>query len=163
MTTDPKPSVIQKLMGLRGEALKFALVGLSGVGVNFLIFWTLITAFGLASVRSNVIATMVAIGTNYLGYRYWLYKDRDATSRRREIVLFLVFSGAGMVIESGILAISEYGLGFDGDMQKMAAKVLGLGVGTVFRFFSYRTWVFKAMPELAEPELETEPVLVAAK
>ena len=64
------------------------LVGLSGVAVNFVVFLICINGLGLASLRSNIAATLVAITTNYLGYRYWLYKDRDAASRKREITLF---------------------------------------------------------------------------
>jgi putative flippase GtrA len=161
-TTGPKSSLTQKLHGISGEAVRFGVVGLSGVVVNFVVFWVCINGFGLATLRSNIAATVVAIATNYLGYRYWLYRDRDASSRRREITLFLLFSGAGMLIETGILGLSEYGFGFDSDLQKFAAKTLGLGVGTVFRFVSYRTWVFKALPEPAAPPVLDEAELLLA-
>ncbi|MEV6974312.1 GtrA family protein [Kitasatospora sp. NPDC093806] len=157
-TTASNPSLAQKLRGLRGEAVKFGLVGLSGVVVNFAVFWVCINGLGLASLRSNIIATTIAIATNYLGYRYWLYRDRDAASRKREITLFLVFSGIGMLIDTGVLGVSKYALGLDSNFEQMAAKVVGLGLGTVFRFISYRTWVFKAVPEpVAVPEQAAAP------
>ncbi|MFD9126155.1 GtrA family protein [Kitasatospora sp. NPDC059571] len=161
-STDTKPSLEQRVRGLSGEVVKFGIVGLSGVAVNFAVFWICINGLGLASLRSNIAATLVAIATNYLGYRYWLYKDRDAASRKREITLFLVFSGIGMLIETGVLACSVYVLGLDTHLEQVAAKVVGLAVGTVFRFISYRTWVFKAMPELAEPEVVAEAELLLA-
>ncbi|GAA5000573.1 GtrA family protein [Kitasatospora paranensis] len=162
-TTAPKPSLVQRLRGMSGEVVKFGIVGLSGVVVNFLVFWVCINGLGLASLRSNVAATLVAIATNYLGYRYWLYRDRDAASRKREITLFLVFSGAGMLIETGVLACSVYVLGLDTHIEQIAAKLVGLAVGTVFRFVSYRTWVFKALPEPAEPaEVVAEAELLLA-
>ncbi|MGW6919092.1 GtrA family protein [Kitasatospora sp. NPDC054939] len=152
--TASKPSLVERLRGISGEVLKFAVVGLSGVVVNFLVFWVCLNGLGLASLRSNVAATLVAITTNYLGYRYWLYRDRDAASRKREITLFLLFSGAGMLIETGVLGFSVYVLGLNSHFQQLAAKVFGLGLGTVFRFVSYRTWVFKALPEAAaEPSV----------
>ncbi|MEU8517483.1 GtrA family protein [Kitasatospora sp. NPDC059747] len=131
--------------------MKFGIVGLSGVVVNFLVFWVCINGLHLASLRSNIAATLIAIATNYLGYRYWLYRDRDAASRKREITLFLVFSGIGMLIETGVLGTSVYLLGLDSHFEQLGAKLVGLALGTVFRFVSYRTWVFKAMPE-AEPQ-----------
>ncbi|MQS12535.1 GtrA family protein [Streptomyces kaniharaensis] len=137
----------QKLRGLTGEAVKFGIVGLGGVVVNFVVFWVCINGLHLATLRSNIAATLIAIATNYLGYRYWLYRDRDAASRKREITLFLVFSGIGMLIETGLLGFSVYVLGLDSHLEQVAAKVVGLGLGTVFRFISYRTWVFKALPE----------------
>ncbi|MFC5662815.1 GtrA family protein [Kitasatospora misakiensis] len=146
-TTASNPSLTEKLRGLSGEAVKFGLVGLSGVVVNFAVFWVCINGLHLASLRSNIAATLVAIATNYLGYRYWLYRDRDAASRKREITLFLLFSGAGMLIETGVLGVSVYALGLDSHVEQLAAKVGGLALGTVFRFVSYRTWVFKAVPE----------------
>lgn len=148
--TDANPSLQQRLRGLSGEVIKFGVVGLSGVLVNFLVFWVCINELGLASLRSNIAATLVAIATNYVGYRYWCYRDRDAASRKREITLFLVFSFIGMGIETGVLGFTVYVLGLTTHMEQLAGKALGLVLGTVFRFISYRTWVFKAMPELAE-------------
>ncbi|MFE2411931.1 GtrA family protein [Kitasatospora sp. NPDC059408] len=150
-TAAPSPTLVQKMRGLTGEAVKFGIVGLSGVVVNFLVFWVCINGLRLASLRSNIAATLIAIATNYLGYRYWLYRDRDAASRKREITLFLVFSGIGMLIETGVLGTSVYLLGLDSHFEQLGAKLVGLALGTVFRFVSYRTWVFKAMPE-AEPQ-----------
>ncbi|MER8099923.1 GtrA family protein [Kitasatospora sp. NPDC094016] len=146
-TEASSPSLSQKLRGLSGEVVKFGLVGLSGVVVNFAVFWVCLNGLGLASLRSNIAATLIAIATNYLGYRYWLYRDRDAASRKREITLFLVYSGIGMLIETGVLGFSVYVLGLDSHYEQLGAKVAGLAVATVFRFFSYRTWVFKALPE----------------
>ncbi|RKE19373.1 GtrA family protein [Streptomyces sp. TLI_171] len=159
---EARPSLLQRLRGLSTEALGFALIGASGVVVNFTLFWVLSNGFGLASLRSNIAATVVAIATNYLGYRYWLYKDRDAASRRREITLFLLFSGIGMLIETGTLGVTQYVLGLDTPFEKLGGKFLGLVIATVFRFVSYRTWVFKAMPELEDPEVVQEAELLLA-
>ncbi|MFJ4192334.1 GtrA family protein [Kitasatospora sp. NPDC089509] len=160
-TAESSSPLAQKLRGLRGEVVKFGIVGLSGVVVNFAIFWFCINGLGLASLRSNIAATVIAIATNYLGYRYWLYRDRDAASRKREITLFLVFSGFGMLIETGVLGFSQYVLGLDSNVEKMGAKVVGLAIATVFRFISYRTWVFKALPE-TEPAAPVAPVAPVA-
>ncbi|MFJ9457102.1 GtrA family protein [Kitasatospora sp. NPDC101447] len=149
-TAASNSSLAQKLRGLQGEVVKFGIVGLSGVVVNFAVFWVCINGLGLASVRSNIAATVIAIATNYLGYRYWLYRDRDAASRKREITLFLVYSGIGMLIETGVLGFSVYVLKLDSHYEQLGAKVIGLAVATVFRFVSYRTWVFKADPEPVE-------------
>ncbi|MEU9078223.1 GtrA family protein [Kitasatospora sp. NPDC004745] len=150
-TAASSTSLAQKLRGLSGEVVKFGLVGLSGVVVNFAVFWICINGLHLASLRSNIAATLVAIASNYLGYRYWLYRDRDAASRKREITLFLVYSGIGMLIETGVLGFSVYVLGLDSHYEQLGAKVAGLAVATVFRFVSYRTWVFKELPGTGQP------------
>ncbi|MFC8718910.1 GtrA family protein [Kitasatospora sp. NPDC057198] len=161
-TIETRPSLAQRLRGMRMEALGFALVGASGVVVNFGLFWILNHVLGLAPLRSNVGATAVAIASNYLGYRYWLYRDRDAASRRREITLFLLFSGVGMAIETGIMEFSQHVLGLGTSLELLGGKFFGLVVATVFRFVSYRTWVFKAMPELEDPGVVQQAELLLA-
>ncbi|MFJ4097312.1 GtrA family protein [Kitasatospora sp. NPDC089913] len=160
MATTTVSDLAQKLRGIKGEVVKFGIVGLSGVIVNAGVFWVCLKATGPINSLSGWIATSVAIGTNYLGYRYWLYRDRDTASRKREITLFLIFSGIGMLIENGINGFSVHVLGYDSATSQLIAKnVIGLTAGTVFRFFSYRTWVFKALPELpAEPAAEQPTV-----
>ncbi|MEU8569650.1 GtrA family protein [Streptomyces pathocidini] len=144
-----------RLRQLTRELAKFGTVGAVGFLVNFVVFNLCVHWIGLAVVRSGVIATIVAIGTNYLGNRHWTYRDCDKSRRSRELTLFLLFSGIGLVIENGILALSHYGFGFTSTVADNIAKnVIGLGIGTVFRFWSYRTWVFKALPAPAAESAE---------
>ena len=152
-TTAPsRTSIAQRLRGVSGEVVKFGVVGLVGVVVNFGVSNAVLHLTGWAPVRCSVIGTAVAIAANYLGYRYWVYRDSDAASRRREITLFLIFSGIGMLIENGTVWFTTYTLGLTGTIAYNLSKVVGTGLGTLFRFFSYRTWVFKAIPELPETE-----------
>ncbi|MDK1475763.1 GtrA family protein [Streptomyces sp. 549] len=144
ITTGEERSLRSRLRRLTREASKFGTVGAVGFLVNVLVFNLCINVFQLASVRSGVIATAVAICTNYVGNRYWTYQDADKKRVRREAALFLLFSGVGMVIENGVLALSHYGLGHTSALADNIAKnVVGMGLGTVFRFWSYRTWVFR--------------------
>ncbi|WP_329495270.1 GtrA family protein [Kitasatospora herbaricolor] len=152
-TTAPsRPSLSRRLSGISGEVVKFGIVGLVGVVVNFGVSNAVLHLTGWAPVRCSVIGTVVAIAANYLGYRYWVYRDSDAASRRREITLFLIFSGIGMLIENGTVWFSTYTLGLHGTLAYNVSKAVGTGLGTLFRFFSYRTWVFKAIPEIPKPE-----------
>ncbi len=100
----------------------------------------------LQVVRASVIATIVAIGCNYVGFRYYTYRDRDKSGRTKELSLFLLFSAVGLVIENGVLYAATYGFGWDSPLQSNIFKFLGIGIATLFRFWSYRTWVFRALP-----------------
>ena len=129
------------------ELAKFGTVGAFGVLVNVAVFNLCIRVLDLATVRSGVVATAVAIGTNYLGNRYWTYRHTEKSRVRRELSLFLFFSGVGLVIENGVLALSHYGFDFTSPLaDNLAKNVVGLGLGTAFRFWSYRTWVFRGVP-----------------
>ncbi|MGW0391910.1 GtrA family protein [Streptomyces sp. NPDC003042] len=156
MSTPKAARLSERLRGLAREVIKFGAVGGLGVLVNFGIFNLLRSTTELQTVRANVIAIVVAIVTNYIGFRYFTYRDRDLGSRRREMTLFVVFSGIGMVIESGVLYAATYGFGWDSSLQNNIFKFLGMGIATVFRFWSYRTWVFTALPTPAAPSLVVE-------
>ncbi|WP_225803367.1 GtrA family protein [Streptomyces sp. NK15101] len=135
-----------RLEGLVREVAKFGAVGAVGVLVDLGVF-NLVRHFSdLPVVRASVIATVVAIAFNYLGFRYFTYRDRDKSSRTKELVLFLVFSLIGLVIQNGVLYAATYGFGWDTPLQSNFFKFFGIGVATLFRFWSYRTWVFRALP-----------------
>ena len=136
------------------ELAKFGAVGGVGFLVNVAIFNLCIHTFALAPIRSGVISQVVAIGTNYLGNRYWTYRHIDKSRIHRETTLFFLFSGIALVLENGILALSHYGFGYTSPLADNISKnVIGLGIGTVFRFWSYRTWVFRVTaPENVDAE-----------
>lgn len=147
------------------EVAKFGAVGAAGVLVNIAVFNLLRHGTGLQVVRASVLATVVAIAFNYVGFRYFTYRDRDKGGRTKELGLFLFFSAIGLVIENGVLYTATYGFDWDSPLQSNVFKFIGIGVATLFRFWSYRTWVFKALPardalEQAESflaEAEAEP------
>lgn len=128
------------------EIAMFGAVGGAGVLVNFGVYNLIIRNTGLQTVRSSVLATLVSIAFNYLGFRYFTYRDRDSAQRTKEMGLFLVFSCVGLVIENGLLYVATYDFHWDSQLQSNVFKFLGLGLATLFRFWSYRTWVFRAMP-----------------
>ncbi|GAB2763020.1 GtrA family protein [Streptomyces bullii] len=128
------------------EVAKFGAVGGAGVLVNLLVFNLLRHTTDLQVVRAGVIATIVAIVFNYLGFRYFTYRDRDKSGRTREMTLFLLFSAVGLVIENGVLYVATYGFDWNTPLQNNIFKFLGIGIATLFRFWSYRTWVFRALP-----------------
>ncbi|MGD3108327.1 GtrA family protein [Streptomyces sp. YGL11-2] len=132
-----------RLRRLIGELVKFGAVGGLGVLVNLGVFNLCRAVTGLAVVRCGVIATVVAIACNYLGLRYFAYRDRQRGGRTRELTLFAVFSAIGLVIENGVLYAATYGLGWNGPLQSNIIKFLGIGVATLFRFWTYRTLVFR--------------------
>lgn len=62
------------------------------------------------------------------------------------MTLFLLFSVVGAVIENGILYAATYGADWNSPLQSNFFKFFGIAVATLFRFWSYRTWVFRALP-----------------
>lgn len=144
----------KSLQGLAREVSKFGVVGLAGTVVDFGVFNALRflgeSGEGIlfdqpltAKILSVVVATMVTFTGNLL----WTYRHLEGT--RRSIasgyVLFFVFNAIGLSFALACLWVSHYGLGLTSALaDNISANVIGLGLGTIFRFWAYRKWVFRA-------------------
>jgi len=71
----------------------------------------------------------------------------------RETVLFFGLNGIGLGIQLACLGIAKYALGMTDKLSLNVALLLGICLGTLFRFWSYRKWVWKA-PTAAGPALD---------
>jgi putative flippase GtrA len=144
------------------EIAKFGAVGGVGVVVNIGVFNLLRQHTGLQTVRASILATLVSIAFNYVGFRYFTYRDRDKAGRAKELSLFLLFSAVGLVIENGVLYTATYGFHWDSRLQSNIFKFVGIAVATLFRFWSYRTLVFRALPARGAVE-QAESFLAGGK
>ena len=83
----------------------------------------------------------------WLGNRYWTFSDRKTSSRRRELAGFVVVNIGGLIIGVGCLAFSHYVLGLTSPLaDNISANVVGLVLGTAFRYVFYRRLVFTGGP-----------------
>jgi putative flippase GtrA len=114
---------------------------------------------GMSGVMATTIATLVATVFAFFGNRHWAFKHRSGHGLGREGLLFLVFNGIGLVIQVGAVAIVQHGFGKKDSLSLNVALVIGVGVATLIRLYSYHRWVFNTAP--AEPpaaeQLEPEP------
>ncbi|MEU8589720.1 GtrA family protein [Streptomyces sp. NPDC048664] len=124
------------------EVAKFGVVGGSGVAVNFLVFNVLLHGLRWAPMTATVLASVVAMGTNYLGFRFFAYRDRASRSRG-QILLFFAFSGIGVVMESLLFYAGYHGLAMSDPLWSNVAKAFSIVLASAFRFLVYRTWVFQ--------------------
>ncbi|MDJ1371327.1 GtrA family protein [Gulosibacter molinativorax] len=135
---------------LVGQLLKFGLIGGLGVfvdlGVYTLLRTTILTpeAHALGPMVAKVIATLVAIAWSWLGNRFWTFRKHRATGQHatREGLEFLGVSLAGMVIGLVPLWITHYLLGWQSLVVDNVSNLIGIGLGSVFRFALYRWWVY---------------------
>jgi putative flippase GtrA len=146
-------SLYYRLDHLVRELMKFGVVGVFAYVVDVGSFNFLRFADGdgplhdkplTAKTISVVLATTVA----YLGHRHWTFRRRDRSGVAREYPLFVMLNGVGLVIALTCLAISHYLLGFTSPLaDNIAANIVGMALGTAFRFWSYRRWVFRETVE----------------
>lgn len=146
-TVRPVPvPALSRARRLAVEAVKFGVVGGSGVAVNILAFNALLHGLSWAPMTATALASVIAMGTNYLGFRFFAYRDRASRSRQ-QIALFFVFSGIGVVLESVLFYAGYHGFGMTGPIGSNVAKALSIVLASAFRFLVYRTWVFQHEPK----------------
>jgi hypothetical protein len=85
---------------------------------------------------------VVATISSFLMNRHWTYRHRPKSAVHREFVLFLIFNAAGLAIELAVMGITKYWLGLTAIIAVTAAKIFGMALGTIFRFVTYRRFVF---------------------
>lgn len=138
----PTPAPDRPVTRVVLEVVKFGIVGGSGVLVNFLVFNLVLRGFGSRAMTATVLASCIAMATNYLGFRYFAYRGH-ASRTPRQIALFFVFSGIGVVMEIGVFWVGYHGLGLQSVVESNVAKTLSIALASAFRFLVYRTWVFQ--------------------
>ncbi|HUW78987.1 MAG TPA: GtrA family protein [Candidatus Nanopelagicaceae bacterium] len=94
-------------------------------------------------VTGKIISSALATLFAYFGNRNITWRGLSKHSVRREISLFFLFNVIAVGIAGIALAVSRYVLGLDSLIaDNLSANVIGVGLGTLFRFWSYRKWVF---------------------
>ena len=152
--TGLRRSLSETVTRLWAEVAKFGAVGLVCYVIDIGIF-NLLAAGPLSGkpLTAKVVSTVVATTAAYLGNRFWTFRHRQRTSMAREYLLFFVLNGIGLLISVGVLWFSHYALGFTSLLaDNISANVVGLGLGTLFRFWSYRKWVFLEVPADTDAE-----------
>jgi putative flippase GtrA len=130
------------------EIAKFGVVGIVAfivdVGLfNLLRFHSSNAFLNEKPLTAKIISTVVATFVAYLGNRFWTFRDRDRLGGSREVLLFFVLNAVGLAIALGCLGLSHYVLGLTSPLaDNISANGFGLVLGTMFRFWAYRRWVF---------------------
>lgn len=153
--------MLERLRSLIREAAKFGVVGAVGFVVDVGLF-NILRYAGDPGVMEHKPLTAKAISVTaatiltYIGNRHWTWRHRFRGARHREALLFFTFSGLGMAIALACLGVSHYVLGLHSALaDNVSANVVGLVLGMVFRFWSYRTFVFTQASAPPPPPRET--------
>ena len=141
-------AVRDRFRSLSHEVAKFGVIGGLGFIVDVSVF-NLLRYSGDPGVleqkplTAKAISVALATVVTYFGNRHWTWRDRARGARHREAILFFLFNGIGMAIALACLGISHYVLGLHSALaDNISANLVGLVLGMMFRFWSYRTFVF---------------------
>jgi putative flippase GtrA len=140
------------------EVAKFGVVGAIGFVVQLGVQNALHSGLGVGPLTAVVIAYAIATVVTFVGNRNWAFKHRKGKGIGQEGVLFVLLNVVGIFIQVGIVAFVHYGLKMTGNLSYNLATIVGIGIGTLFRLFTYRRFVFLAQPAAGSlEELSPEP------
>jgi putative flippase GtrA len=151
---------------LISQFVRVGAVGLVGLVVDVSLFNLLrLTVLNPTRVPEGALwatlaSTSVAIVVNWLGNRYWTFRRERRLHWAREGIEFVLVSIGGLLIALFCVWFSEHALGLHSLLSDNVAKnVVGLALGTVFRFTFYRLWVFSPTRK-ARTERSVDPLSV---
>jgi putative flippase GtrA len=133
------------------ELVKFGIVGGIGTIVDLGGAAALHSNYGMGPLTAKALSISAAAVVTYLGSRYWTFRHRDNQSLLREGGLFAGLNLIGLLIAIGVIACTTYVLGYKDPIAYNAASLAGTGLGTIFRYYAYRKWVFLAPAAPPEP------------
>ncbi|MEI2777422.1 MAG: GtrA family protein [Tetrasphaera sp.] len=125
------------------EILKFGIIGavafVIDVGTMNLLRHTVLAD---KPTTAKVVSASVATVFSWLGNRQWTFRHRRNRAAHHEFSLFVVTNLVALVIGAGAIVVSHYGLRQESLLADNIANVIGIGLGTLFRFWAYRKFVF---------------------
>lgn len=124
------------------EGAKFLVVG--GIG-SVVTIGGAFAMQGIGKYKAVTIATIVATFVTFLGNRHWTFRHRQGSGAGRETAMFFFLNGVGLLIYYACiwLVLDVAGLNKPYKLWYVIALVVGTGLGTLFRFWSYRRWIWK--------------------
>jgi putative flippase GtrA len=139
------PDLLRRLP-ISPQLLTFLVVGGSGYVVDVVVFNLLRSTATLGAWDPSVariLAVAAAMVVTYLGNSLLTWRGEGDGNRRREVSLFVAFNLIGLGLSVLTLTISHDVLGLTSRLaDNISANVVGLALGTLFRYWSYKTFVF---------------------
>jgi putative flippase GtrA len=123
----------------------FLLVGGAGYVTDVSVFNLLRdqVMLGANPIAAKVLAVAAAMVVTYIGNRRLTWRGLASSSRRTEVTLFTVFNLIGLLISLVTLDLSHNVLGLTSRAaDNISGNVIGVGLGTLFRFWAYKRYVF---------------------
>src|SRR5437879_518421 len=136
------------------ELSAFGLVG----AVGFVIDVTLFNLFfDQGQIIAKTISTAVATCVTYVGNRYFSFSHRARSGIGRETSIFFSINLVTLAVSLAIIGFAEYPLHFKHHVFAMnIVNIVTIGIGTVFRFWSYKRFVFLHPDKVHAPDVDLD-------
>jgi putative flippase GtrA len=135
-------ALYERFRQLIAQFAKFGVIGVIGLIITNGGYDLLHDELGVGPLTSTTSATIVATAVAFVGNRHWTFRDRERTGVARESVVFFILNGIGLVIQDAAVGFNYYIVDLHDKASGFIALNVGIAIATVFRFWSYRKWVW---------------------
>lgn len=143
------------------ELAKFGTVGALAFVVDVAVF-NVVLHLSDKPLTSKIVSTVVAATLAFILNRAWSFRHRQRSTVHREYSMFFILNAVGLLIAVSCLGLSHYVLGLDSKLaDNISANGIGVALGTMFRFWSYRRFVWVANEAVVEAAIDGDPAAVA--
>lgn len=144
---------------LMKEIAAFGVIGILNLILDTVLFNVLLSSnLGLGPNKASFISTCVTTLLAYFGNRHLSFSHRARTGFARESTFFFGVNLIALAFSQIVIAIFSYPLGQQDNTLVMNIVRLGtIAVGTVFRFWAYKRFVFLEEPESTAVALPSPP------
>ena len=137
------------------ELAKFGIVGAINTVIDFGLANLLVFGLHWSPLVGKAGSVAVAATSSYFMNRHWTFRHRARTGLRREYTLFFLLNGVGLLIAEACIWTVHNGFHKSGPIWFNLAQLAGLAFGMVFRFTTYKRWVF-VHPDRVAPAARPE-------
>lgn len=120
------------------QLLRFAIVGVSGYGVNLVVFWLAAEQAPAGHRIAATAAFLVAVSNNFFWNRSWTF-GMSGGRVHHQAFRFLVVSLAGFVVNLLVLEALVVGAG----LPEIVSQAIAVAVAMPVNFIGNRLWTFE--------------------
>jgi putative flippase GtrA len=142
-------AILDRVTGGRGTlAIKYSMVSVVGVLMGQSLLFLFVDLLDYEPTWSNVAAVMITAVPVFLLNKKWVWSADGKLSFRREVFPFWVFTGAGLALSTGFVALAD-NISDGNTLLIKAANLAGFGVLWVAKFL-FLDQVMFGRPEVEE-------------
>ncbi len=142
MTVEPPgaSTPYKRLWKLFHESWKYFLVSAVSLGLDLVVYWTLVNKVGLHYLTANVFSVSAGLIINYGLSISLVFTERRLKSRRAEFIGFVLIGVAGLGVNEAFIALFVGAVG----LGTLTGKIAAAGLSFLFNFVTRRALLFSA-------------------
>jgi len=158
MTSTPRTSLRDHLRGswriLLKEITAFGFIGAIAFAIDLGVFaW--LSPHG--ALKANFVSTVASTSFAYVGNRYLSFSHRARQSIGRETAFFFGINLIALAFSELVIALFVYPLHYAHDSTTVfVVKIVTIGIGTIFRFWAYKRFVFLHPDRVHAPDADLD-------